>query len=302
MTTARRALALDIGGTKLAAAIVDDRGVPCRVTTAATDAAAGAEQALERAVSLAESVLAAERDAGGDVVAVGVSTIGITRADQVLLAPNVPGWDKLRIPARLAGAFGGLPVTVINDVKAATLAELTWGTLSGTSTGLYVNLGTGVGAGLVVGGHVVTGANGAAGEVGYLAPAIPHHLAEGSGPVEQLIGGLGAAARASQELGYPVTVADLFAAAGDSATAVLGRLLDDIGLWVANLAVVLDPEVVSLGGGFMRTPAPVLDRVRQVTELIAPFPPVIVAARYGADAALAGAGAAALTAAAGEGA
>lgn len=295
MTVARRALALDIGGTKIAAAIVDAEGVPRRVVTVATNATQGAAAALERAVGLAESVLSAEE---GEIVGAGVSTMGITRADGVLMAPNVPGWDKLRIPARLKDAFGGLPVAVINDVKAATLAELTWGSLAGVGTGLYINLGTGVAAGLVIGGRLVDGANGAAGEFGYMATTIPGHPATDTGEIEQLIGGLGAAERASATLGYPVTVRDLFTAARSDGERVraLDRLLDDIGLWVANVAVVIDPEVLALGGGFMRTPDPVLQRVRQVTGLMTPFPPRVVAARYGADAALAGAGAAGLTA------
>jgi glucokinase len=292
MTMDGRALALDIGGTKLAAGIVDDRGVAHRVAVESTSASAGADQALERAVTLAGSVLAAERAAGGDVIAAGVSTMGITREDRVLFAPNVPGWAELRIPGRLAGAFGGLPVTVINDVKAATLAELTWGSLRGTETGVYVNLGTGAAAGLVVGGRVVSGAHGAAGEFGYLAGSIPPARVDGTGPVEEVIGGAGAAALASRELGRAVTVEQLFR--DPDAKRVLSRLLDDIALWTANLAVVIDPEVLVLGGGFMRTPEPILNRVREVTGLMVPFPPLVAAARYGADAALAGAGAAAL--------
>lgn len=295
MDARARALALDIGGTKLAAGIVDGHGAARRVAVESTHASAGAVQALERAVALARSVLAAERADGGDVVAAGVSTMGITREDQVLFAPNVPGWAELRVPSRLASAFGELPVTVINDVKAATLAELTWGSLRGVGTGVYVNLGTGAAAGLVVGGRLVSGAHGAAGEFGYLADAIPGARVNGAGPVENLIGGVGAAARASRKLGRPVTVADLFRE--PDAAPVLDGLLDDIALWTANLTTVIDPEVLAIGGGFMRTPDPILDRVREVAGLMVPFPPRVVAAHYGADAALAGAAAAALGAA-----
>lgn len=287
-----RVLALDIGGSKLAAGIVDDRGRTYRTASLATDGPAGAEQALDRAVSLAQGVLAEERAAGGAVSAMGVSTMGITRADQVLLAPNVPGWARLRIPDRMAAAFDGLQVTVINDVKAATLAELAWGTLRGAGSGVYVNLGTGIAAGLVIGNRLIAGAHGAAGEFGYIASTMPNGTGHGPGPVEEQIGGLGAAARASRELGYQVTVESLFRDPG--AARILDRLLDDIALWAANLAVVIDPAVLTLGGGFMRSAEPILARVRDVVQRVVPFPPTVVAARYGADAALAGAGAAAL--------
>jgi glucokinase len=320
----RRVLALDIGGTKLAAAITDSNGRIDRTRTAPTNAGAGAAAALENAISLAISVLDAERAAGAStgapsVEAVGVSTMGITREDGVRWAPNVPGWSNLRIPGRLRSAFGGLPVTIVNDVKAATQAELTWGTLRGVGTGLYVNLGTGIAAGLVVDHRVVTGANGAAGEFGYVVPSaadLPPALSDaalsdtapsdaapsGSGgvagpaPLEERIGGLGAARRASRELGFEVTVERLFELAqrDDRAAGILDGLLAEIGMWVGNLAVIADPEVVSLGGGLMRSPGRVLGRVTELVRHITIFPPRVVVARFGADAALAGAGAAAL--------
>lgn len=287
------ALALDIGGTKLAAAIVSGDGELRGLRTAQTGA--DAADALDRGIGLARQLL------DGEVDSVGVSTMGITRPDRVLLAPTVTGWAGLRIPERVRAGFGGLPVTIVNDVKAATLAELAWGELRGVSEGIYLNLGTGVAAGLVVGGHLVSGAHEAAGEFGYVAPTVAElgEQAEVSGlagPVEERIGGRGAARAASAELGEPVSVADLFrrASAEPRVARVLDRLLDEIGLWAGNLAAVLDPEVVVLGGGLARSADVLLGRVRSMVGRIAPFPPRIVAARFGASAALAGAGAAAL--------
>jgi len=286
-------LALDIGGTKLAAAIVSDAGELRGTRTQPTGDDAG--KALDRAIRLATDLLSSD-PAGQDITGVGVSTMGITRADGVALAPSVPGWAQLRIPARLRQAFDGRPVTVINDVKAATLAELAWGSLRGVSDGLYLNLGTGVAAGIVTGGTLLGGAHGAAGEFGYMVPTVAElSLPRGSAPVEERIGGRWAAEAATRELGIPVTVADLFRLAQDDlrAQAVLDRLLDEIGLWAGNLAVLTDPEVLVLGGGLMHSAAPVLGRVTELIARIAPFPPRVVTARFGASAALAGAGAAA---------
>lgn len=292
---AGRVLAVDIGGTKLAAAIVDEDGELHGFRTEPTGGDAGG--ALERAIGLGAGLLG--RGCGWGVTCAGVSTMGITREERVQLAPTVPGWSQLRIPARLREAFGGLPVTVINDVKAATLAELTWGALRDVRDGLYINLGTGVAAGMVTGGVLLSGAHGAAGEFGYVVPSVAElELAAGSAPVEERIGGRGAAAAASRELGVPVSVADLFrlSATDPRARAVLDRLLDEIGLWAGNLAVITDPEVIVLGGGLMRSADAVLTRVRELVTRIAPFPPRVVAARFGASAALAGAGAAAMNA------
>jgi glucokinase len=222
--------------------------------------------------------------------------MGITREDGVLLAPTVPGWSELRIPARLRAAFGRVPVTVINDVKAATLAELTWGTLRGVRHGVYLNLGTGVAAGLVSEGRLVDGAHGAAGEFGYFRPSLAEAGHRGAAPVEERIGGRWAAEAASKELGTQVSVASLVALAetDERAAAALDRLLAETGLWAANVCVLADPEVLSLGGGFLRSAGLVLPRVREMVERVVPFPPRVVAARFGAEAALAGAGAAAL--------
>jgi glucokinase len=287
-------LALDIGGTKLAAAIVSDTGEQRGTRTEATGADAG--QALDRAIRLGADLLDSDLLDGEDITGVGVATMGITRTDGVALAPSVPGWAQLRIPARLREAFDGLPVTVINDVKAATLAELAWGALRGVSEGLYLNLGTGVAAGIIAGGTLLGGAHGAAGEFGYLVPTVAElGLTPGSAPVEERIGGRWAAEAATRELGVPVTVAELFHVAQHDlrARAVLDRLLDEIGLWAGNLAVITDPEVLVLGGGLMHSASPVLDRVSELVTRIVPFPPRVVTARFGAAAALAGAGAAA---------
>jgi glucokinase len=287
-------LALDIGGTKLAAALVNDAGElhGYRAEATGQDAAA----ALDRVIALGREL----RD--DSVTAVGVSTMGITRPDRVLIAPTVPGWATLRIPERVAAAFGGLPASIVNDVKAATLAEMAWGELRNVRDGLYLNLGTGVAAGVVSGGALVGGAHGAAGEFGYVVPTVLELGLTGdsavgeSGPVEQRIGGRGAAEAASAELGEPVSVADLFRRAPDEprVRVLLDRLLDEIGLWAGNLATITDPSVIVLGGGLMRSAEPVLDRVRQLVRKIAPFPPAVTVARFRASAALAGAGAAAL--------
>ena len=84
-----------------------------------------------------------------------------------LLAPNVPGWDGLSLPAALREGLSIDCLELGNDVKAAALAEARWGRLRGADPALLVLLGTGVAAGIVVGGEVVTGAHGAAGEFGY---------------------------------------------------------------------------------------------------------------------------------------
>ena len=117
----------------------------------------------------------------------------------------------------------------------------------------------------------------------------------GHAPLEEVIGGRGVAAWASAELGSAITMAELMSVAPRQrrAFALRERLLDTVGLWVANVAIVVDPRRVVLGGGLVRSPEPVLQRVRHILAAAGPCPIEVALAHFGADSALLGAGAAA---------
>jgi glucokinase len=292
-------IALDIGGTKIASAIGDAGGELRGWRTLPTEADRGAEQVLCSAIALAKEVLAEERASGGDVCAVGVSTMGLTRVDHVDLAPNVPGWEDLAIPAAIEEAFPTLPARFGNDVKLAALAELTWGALAGVDCGIYVNLGTGIAATLVIDGRVVEGAHGAAGEVGYWltdGSATPLMAADGAVPTEEALGGRGIARQSATLFGRPVEVAELVVLARHDprAEALLNHLWDEIGTLIAHLAIVCDPEVVVLGGGYVRSDRFPLDGIARLVARAAPYPPTVMLAHFAGDASLHGAVAVAL--------
>jgi glucokinase len=288
------ALALDIGGTKLAVAVGAPNGTLRRIRFAPTSASDGGARVLERAIALAQEVLVEELGAGGEVAALGVSTMGLTRSDHVELAPNVPGWSDLAIPATLAEAFPDLEVTVGNDVKVATLAELFWGALVGVEHGIYLNLGTGVAAGLVVDGRLVDGAHGAAGEIGYCllrGADEPLMAADGVAPTEEALGGRGVEARTQSILGRPVNVAELMDLAlhDERARQLTDEIWDGVAALAANLAIICDPEVIAVGGGYVRSGDAVLTRVAELVNRAAPFPPTVTVAHFRADASLYGA-------------
>jgi glucokinase len=292
-------VALDIGGTKIASAIGDADGELRRWRTLPTEAERGAVRVLESAIALAYEVLCEERASGGDVRAIGVSTMGLTRVDRVDLAPNVPGWESLKIPAAIETAFPALPAAFGNDVKLAALAELAWGALAGVTSGVYLNLGTGIAATLVVDGQVVEGAHGAAGEIGYWltdGAETPRMAADGGVPTEEALGGRGVALQAAALFGQPLEVAELVVRAeGDQrAKVLLQRMWDQIGALVANLAIVCDPEVLVLGGGYVRSDSFPIDAIASLVARAVPYPPEVVRARFAGDASLHGAVAVAL--------
>jgi glucokinase len=294
----RSVLALDIGGTKVAAAIVSSDGKRREYRSVPLKGGQGAEAALREALDLAEVVLQAEKMRGGTPVAVGVSTKGLTREEGVDIASGPPGWSALSIPQRVRERFGNYPHVLLNDVRAGALAEMQWGELKGVANGLYVNLGTGVAAGLVVGGQLVDGAHGAAGEIGYIVPSL-ESLASyrpGNAPLEELVGGRAITTRSSRVLGERLTMKGLVTRAegGGEACRLKELILDEVALWVANVSIVLDPSKIVVGGGFVKAGAQVWKRIDMVVRRVSPFPPDVVPAFCGADSSLLGAGSGAL--------
>jgi glucokinase len=161
-------LALDFGGTKIAAAVQPAdaaAGGPDQLGQRAgvidTEPELGAEANVTRALSLARRLVGRS-----PVAAVGACTFGIPHENGVALSPAVEGWERLPLRRLLADAFGA-PVAVVTDVKAAAAAEARHGALAGADPAIYVNLGTGLAVAIVANGVVLKGAHGAAGEIGY---------------------------------------------------------------------------------------------------------------------------------------
>jgi glucokinase len=313
--SARRAIGVDVGGTKTEALRVTDAGqieARSRLPTPARDQAATLET-IEQAV---EDVLT------DDVVAVGMGAAGLVHEPTgvLLAAPNI-AWRNVPLRERIAGRFDR-PVTVDNDATAATWAEHLLGAGRGYRHLLFVGVGTGIGGGIVIDGRLIRGAHGLAGEIG-------HIIVEPGGPVcgcgnrgcwEQVAGGhalaragarailddpdseiaklaQGDPARATGEL-----VARAAAAGDEAAVAIVAGVGHRLGEGIAGLVNVLDPEAVVVGGGVSELGAPLLDPIRErfleAVEFADVRPEVtIVAAALGNDAGAIGAAMLALEAA-----
>ncbi len=306
MQTDTKVLALDIGGTKLAAGIGHGNGEITRQLSEPTLAQQGADSVLERAIALARRCAEAELMAGGQLESVGVSSMGYTFATHTELAPNVPGWDRLSIPGAIGSAFTGLPVAIGNDVQVAAQAEVNWGSLREVRDGIYLNLGSGISAGIILDGRLRHGAHGAAGEVGYtLFRGLDERqlAADGVATFEAWFGGAGAARRLAAS-GLPGSIAEVVARRHEdpNAGAFVQELWAGIGVMVANFCSALDPAVLSLGGGYMRQGAgddedsELIACIETILARAVPHPPSVLRARFGADASLRGAAAIALEA------
>ena len=257
-----RLLGVDIGGTKIAVAVVDatSGGVLAR-RVVPTPARSGVTGVIEAAADLAARVLAAY-----PAVAGGVGAPGIIDAERgvVVVSTGALGraWEGTAVAPELERRLG-LPFVADNDVNVGALGEARWGAGRGLGSFLFVGIGTGLGGALVRDGRVERGATGTAGEIGHV-PVFgaddvlcrcgrPAHL-------EAVVCSRAITAayqRASGEPGVDFRVIARRAAAGEpAAREVLEHVGTVLGRTLGGLVNVLDPEAVILGGGVMQAGAP----------------------------------------------
>ena len=259
-------LALDIGGTKLAAGLVDVTGRVRSFLVAPTPD--GPEPALDVLFSLGRKAVA---DAGvewSDVEAVGIGCGGPLDAERgVLLSPpHLPGWVDVPVAHLVATAFNR-PAVLDNDGTAAAEAEHRFGAGVGTSQMVYLTLSTGVGGGAVLNGQVYRGATGNGAELGHVVVDWQGRACRGCGGrgcLEAYVSGTSIAERARELRGggsslaalEQVTAADVaaHAAAGDPLAARVWReTVDALGAGLTSIVNMLEPELVVLGGGVTRS-------------------------------------------------
>jgi glucokinase len=224
-------IGVDLGGSNIRAVAVADGRI---VVEAAEETRQGSAPAV---IDQVAEVCRRLTDLGS-VAAVAVGVPGVVRRGRIELAPNLPPFGDIDLPAAL-GELLGVPVRVDNDVNMATEAEHRHGHGRGVADFVFVAVGTGVGMGVVADGRLLRGSAGAAGEIAMLPL--------GEATLEELAGGAGIATRA----GAP-TAQDVFAAAaaGDrEAAAIIDEQADALAHALLAVQAVLDPELVVFGGG-----------------------------------------------------
>jgi predicted NBD/HSP70 family sugar kinase len=302
-------LGVDIGANKILALVADLNGRIVGSDRRGTDGGKGAEVVLAESRTAARRALDEAGVARSSLKAVAVGTPGIVdpRSGRVTLAPQLAGWEGIRLAAVLGRSFP-CRVLVDNEVHLSVLAERWLGAARGIDDVVYMQIGVGIGAGILIGGEVYRGARGAAGEIGYLPiPDGDDPPAAGLGHFEHAAGG-SAFARLGREAacgpdgavlrelagGDPdaVDAEIVFAAAarGDEpARRVLDELLDRLARGLASAAALLNPATVIIGGGLSRAGDALLEPLeRRVGELVA-LPPRLVLSALGDEAVALGA-------------
>jgi glucokinase len=241
-------VAVDLGGTKLAVALVDGNGQMSKLTTLAVDTRS-ALAPVNQIVEATRELIGANR-LNVKVSGIGVAVPGLVRREGTVWAPNLNGWRRMAVAQRLNRALG-LPVIVESDRNAAVLGETWRGVARGKSDAIVVMLGTGIGAGILSGGKLVRGAHELSGCAGWMVVSDAYGTeARRCGQLESLAAGPGIARAAGASNAQDVAEA---ARRGDPVAIRVyreaGRLL---GHGVANLVSLFDPEIVVIGGGLAK--------------------------------------------------
>lgn len=268
---------VDVGGTKVLAGVVDDRG---RVLSTAHRSTPG--RRVDPAMvedALVEAVL--EAAAGETVAAVGVAAAGFVdeAGERVMFAPHLP-WRGEPVRDRLSARWAA-PVLLDNDANCAAFGEWMFGAARGARSALMVTMGTGIGGSVLLGGAVHRGRNGMAGEFGHMQ-VVPDGLpceCGGRGCWEQYSSGKALVRYARDLLGVEPTVMeeacggnpDLLTGPMVTAAAEAGDIAarhafmstgEWLGVGVANLVAAFDPDVVVVGGGVSMAGDRLLDPAR----------------------------------------
>jgi len=272
------ALAVDFGGTKVEAALVDDSGdvIEASRHREPTGRAATGEQ-LEQSVRAVVQYALASRTAEHELIGVGIGSAGpIERRDGLVSPLNVPAWRdypmRSFVASVVADATGAneLPVHLEMDGIAITMAEHWVGAAQGIDNVMGMVVSTGIGGGLIVGGRVLTGPTGNAGHIGHVevagmrGEATFGHVSS----LEAIASGPHTVAWAKSE-GFGGSTGEDLAAAyanGDPvARAAVARTGEAVGQAIASATALLDLELVAIGGGFSQVTPDLFDVIRKTT-------------------------------------
>ncbi len=286
----RYAVGVDVGGTKIAAAVVDSEGratAKVKVATEQRDTAKSIDQVVEIACRAADESGIPWRD----ISAVGIAVPGIYyAASGRVWAPNLPGWDHIPLRDEVAGKLP-TPVVLDSDRAAYVSGEQWLGAAHGLSDVIFLAIGTGIGAGIISGGRLIRGASDIAGAVGWFAldprkkeiyKQVGCFEAECAGP------SLGRRAGAT-----PEAVIERARKGDAAARSMIHETAQYLAMGVANLVSALNPQMIVLGGGLMQAGDLFLEPLRR--EMLEWAQPIaaqqvrIELSRLGEDAGLLGA-------------
>jgi glucokinase len=287
MVSERLVIGIDLGGTKISTALVDGTGRIIAHDYRETLAAQGQDAVVARMLDAAGDVMARAGVKRSRVAAVGIGAPGPldVGAGVVVAPPNLPGWDHVPLKQLIEDGLG-ITTFLENDANAAALGEHRFGAGGGVAHMIYVTVSTGIGGGLILDGKLYHGASGMAGEVGHqtIVPDGPRCGCGNYGCLESLASGTAIARQARERVaqGAPTLIAELAegdleritaklvaeaARRGDEeAREILAEAMDYLGVGMANLVNLFNPQLIVIGGGLTNIGESLFGPVRRAID------------------------------------
>lgn len=295
-------IGVDVGGTKLTAALADTAGTVRKFVRRRTEAEWTAREALRELAEMTQELLDEAEARELVVAAMGVGFGGPVDPETgvVHLSHHVAGWENMGLKAWFEEQFS-TPTAVDNDANTGGLGELYYGAARGRSDILYVNIGTGIGGAVIIGGRLHHGAGGMAGEIGHcvVLPGGPVCTCGKQGCLEALCAGPGIARRARERLrDRPVeqVISEAVFAAARAGDQLAQDIVDEtarfLGLAIGNALNLINSEMVILGGGVGEAGDILLEPLREEIRRVAlgrAAEAEVVSAQLGYDAGVMGA-------------
>ncbi len=285
-------LGVDMGGTKLYGAISEISGRIIAEAQVDRQGASG-EDCYKLLTKLIDDLLAFPDLRGRRVRGIGVGAPGITRhREGIVKWAYALSWKDFPLKERLHKRYK-LPITVDNDVNLAALGELWFGAGQNVQNMVLITIGAGIGAGVIVDGTLYRGASEASGEIGHMIPGREFlgKRYEDFGVLESLASATGMVKKMPRSVGNPSTDAIFEAAAKGQAwaRAMLEDVIDYLAIAIGNVSVMLDPELIVLGGALTPYAASLTEAITKRMQGTIPSPPRLQASDLGQRATVMGA-------------
>lgn len=263
-------VAVDVGGTKFIASVVDSKGNILSHVYCPTRADQGPEKVIKRLIgTIGEAIEKSATDINR-IGGISLAVAGIIDINRGLIteAPNLPNWNNVRLDALLQDEFR-IPAFLLNDASAAALGEWCFGAGIGIENLIFMTVSTGIGGGLIINGELYNGTDGSAAEIGHMIVQADGPLCKCGrhGCLEAMASGTSIARMARERInrGENSIMTDMVDGAVESITAesvaVAGRKKDVLalsvindaayflGIGLANLVNLLNPQIIVIGGG-----------------------------------------------------
>ncbi len=280
-------LGVDLGGTKLIAAVISSEGEIVAREYRSTRAEEGPEGVVERIFDAINRVVSLARVETSALGGVGIAAAGALDMERgvITASPNLPGWKNIPLRDIMEKRLG-IRTFLLNDANAAALGEHRFGVGRGVDDLVYITVSTGIGGGLIIGGKIYSGICGSAGEIGHMTIDVngPRCRCGNIGCLETLASGTALAMEARERIAHGAKTSMLELAGGEPgditaktvseaarggdpvALELVSRAGSYLGVGMVNLINIFNPEMIIVGGGMSRMGDMLLDPAREVVR------------------------------------